>query len=167
MTLHAVLDGAIADRQRLTGRVVVFGCTMVGIVIATHGRLAEELISTAEGIVGPISAIAASHVEPTWSAREIHDHIHEAVKSVDQGDGVLILADLLGGSPCAQSLPLCAQRQVEVVTGINLPMVLKANSLRLSVTSLTQLANDLAAYGQKNITRASAVVRDAQSSSAH
>jgi mannose PTS system EIIA component len=141
---------------------------MVGLVIATHGRLAQELVSTAEGIVGPIAAVAARHVAPTASALEIHDHILEAVKQVDQGDGVLILADLLGGSPCAQSLPLCAQRQVEVVTGVNLPMLLKANSLRLSVGSLTQLANDLAQYGQKNITRASAIVRDAQSpSSAH
>jgi PTS system mannose-specific IIA component len=140
---------------------------MVGLVIATHGRLAEELVSTAEGIIGRIAAVAASHVEPSASAEEIHDHILEAVKKVDQGDGVLILADLLGGSPCAQSLPLCAQRQVEVVTGVNLPMLLKANSLRLTVQSLTQLANDLAQYGQKNITRASAVVRDAQSSPAH
>ncbi len=138
---------------------------MVGLVIATHGRLADELVSTAEGIVGPISAVATSHVEPSASALEIHDHILEAVRAVDQGDGVLILADLLGGSPCAQSLPLCAQRQVEVVTGVNLPMLLKANSLRLSVKSLSQLAIDLAQYGQKNITRASAVVRDTQSSS--
>lgn len=138
---------------------------MVGLVIATHGRLAEELVSTAEGIVGPMPAVAASHVAPSASAREIHDQILEAVKAVDQGDGVLILADLLGGSPCAQSLPLCVQRQVEVVTGVNLPMLLKANSLRLSVPSLPQLATELTQYGQKNITRASALVRDAQSSS--
>jgi mannose PTS system EIIA component len=139
---------------------------MVGLVVATHGRLAEELVSTAEGIVGPIAAVAVSHVAPSASAREIHDQILEAVKKVDQGEGVLILADLLGGSPCAQSLPLCAKLQVEVVTGVNLPMLLKANSLRLNVTSLQQLANDLAQYGQRNITRASAVIKDAQRSSA-
>lgn len=140
---------------------------MVGLVIATHGRLAEELIATAEGIVGPIADIAASHVEPAASAAELHQQIERAVVSVDQGQGVLILADLLGGSPCAQSLPLCAQRRVEVVTGVNLPMLLKASSLRLTASSLEQLAVDLAQYGQKNITRASALVRDLQGTSAH
>ena len=141
---------------------------MVGLVIATHGRLADELVSTGEGIVGPMAAIATSHVAPHASALEIHDQILEAVKKVDQGDGVLILADLLGGSPCAQSLPLCAQRQVEIVTGVNLPMLLKANSLRLTVQSLEQLATDLAQYGQKNITRASAIIKDASGlTSAH
>ena len=141
---------------------------MVGLVIATHGRLAEELVATAEGIIGPMAAIAASHVAPHASAVDIHDQILEAVKRVDQGDGVLILADLLGGSPCAQSLPLCAERQVEVVTGVNLPMLLKANSLRLTVQSLPQLATDLAQYGQKNITRASAIIKDAlRGSTAH
>ena len=139
---------------------------MFGLVIATHGRLAEELVSTAEGIVGPITAISASHVEPSASARDIHDQIHAAVKKVDEGQGVLILADLLGGSPCMQSLPLCVQGKVEVVTGVNLPMLLKANSLRLTAGSLQQLAIDLASYGQKNITRASALVRDAQSTQA-
>jgi PTS system mannose-specific IIA component len=134
---------------------------MVGLVIATHGRLADELVSTASGIVGPMSAVATSHVAPQASAVEIHDQILQAVKQVDQGDGVLILADLLGGSPCAQSLPLCAQRNIEVVTGVNLPMLLKANSLRLNVQSLPELAIELAQYGQKNITRASALIKDA------
>ena len=97
---------------------------MFGLVVATHGRLAEELVATAEGIVGPIANVVASHVAPAASAVEIGAQLRDAVVSVDQGQGVLILADLLGGSPCAQSLPLCAQRQVEVVTGVNLPMLL-------------------------------------------
>lgn len=139
---------------------------MVGLVIATHGRLAEELVSTAEGIVGRIPNIVASHVAPSVSARELHDQLFRSVKSVDQGAGVLILADLLGGSPCAQALPLCAQLDVEIVTGVNLPMLLKANSLRLSAPSLQALAVELILYGQKNITRASALVRDDKGSGA-
>lgn len=144
------------------------GCSaMVGLVIATHGHLAAELISTAEGIIGKIPGVAACHVEPGASPETLHAQLCDAVRAVDQGQGVLVLADLFGGSPCTQSLSLCAQRQLEVVTGVNLPMLLKANSLRTSTPSLAALAQELTSYAQRNITNASAMLRDAQRNAAH
>jgi len=82
---------------------------------------------------------------------------------LDSGDGVIVLADLFGGTPCNQSLSLCQKRNLEVVTGVNLPMLLKANSLRRDPMPLADLAIALALYGQKNITCASALLREAES----
>ncbi len=132
---------------------------MVGIVIASHGRLAEELVATARQIVGEIPNTSTCSVEPGASPDQIRARMCDAVKEVDQGSGVLVLADLFGGSPCTQSLSLCAQQQLEVLTGVNLPMLLKANSLRTGTATLAELAQMLTQYAQKNITCASALLR--------
>ncbi|MBL8923659.1 MAG: PTS sugar transporter subunit IIA [Myxococcaceae bacterium] len=137
---------------------------MVGLVVASHGRLADELVATARQIVGDVPLIATLSVEPGCSPEDIRARIKDAVKSVEQGDGVLVFADLIGGSPCTQSLSLCNQTRLEVVTGVNLPMLLKANTLRHELP-LRDLANELAAYGQKNIACATELMR-ARSSAA-
>lgn len=136
---------------------------MVGLVIATHGHLAEELVSTAEQIVGELADVATCNIETGSSPEEIGEQMRRAVESVDSGDGVIVLADLFGGTPCNQGLMLSRHQRVEVLTGVNLPMVLKANSLRAEKLSLPELASTLARYGQKNITCASALLREAQS----
>ncbi len=128
---------------------------MIGIVIAAHGHLAQELANTAKQIIGDLPAVSCISVEPGSSMEDIRDHIKAAVKAVDDGSGVLVLADLLGGSPCNQSLMLCARGKLEVLTGVNLPMLLKANSMRLASSSLHGLAESLAQYGQQNIKLAS------------
>lgn len=133
---------------------------MIGLVVATHGRLAEELVSTAEQIVGKLPSVATCEVAPGMSVEALRDRICQAVDSVEQGQGVLVLADLFGGSPCTQSLTLCSRHQLEVLTGVNLPMLLKAGSLRHEGQSLTEMARSLVQYGQKNITCASALLRD-------
>lgn len=132
---------------------------MVGLVIASHGHLAEELVSTARQIVGELTDIATCSVEPGASPEDIKRHIKEAMKAVDQGDGVIVFADLIGGSPCMQSLSLCQQARMEVITGVNLPMLLKANTLRRTSQSLSELAHQLTQYGQRNITCATDAVR--------
>ena len=132
---------------------------MVGLVVASHGHLAEELVATARQIVGEVQHVATLSVEPGSSPEEIRARIKEAVKSVDDGEGVLVFADLIGGSPCTQSLSLCQQARIEVVTGVNLPMLLKASSLRGQLSNLPELAQQLMSYGQKNITCASAKLR--------
>ncbi|MER2561740.1 MAG: PTS sugar transporter subunit IIA [Myxococcaceae bacterium] len=131
---------------------------MVGLVVASHGRLADELVATARQIVGDLPRVATLSVEPQSSPDDIRNRMRDAVKSVDDGEGVLVFADLIGGSPCTQGLSLCQQARIEVVTGVNLPMLLKANSLRAEV-SLRDLAHQLAQYGQKNITCASELLR--------
>lgn len=133
---------------------------MVGIVIASHGRLAEELVATAQQIIGDIRAVATCSVDPGASAETLKDNLREALKLVDDGDGVIVFADLVGGSPCTQSLSLCQQARLEVVTGVNLPMLLKANSLRQTVNSLPELASQLTGYGQRSITCATQQLRE-------
>lgn len=124
---------------------------MIGLVIASHGHLAEEFVATARQIVGDLTQIASCSVEPGASPESLRQKLADAVRSVDEGQGVVVLADLLGGTPCNQSLSLCQQSRLEVVTGVNLPMVLKAASLRQTVGSAAALADQLAQYGQRNI----------------
>jgi mannose PTS system EIIA component len=132
---------------------------MVGLVVASHGRLAEELLSTAQLIVGDFSNSTYCSVVPGTAPDELKSQIRSAVKQVDEGQGVIVFADLIGGSPCTQSLSLCLQAKIEVLTGVNLPMLLKANSLRETESNLSSLALQLIEYGQKNITCASQAVR--------
>lgn len=133
---------------------------MVGIVIAAHGHLAEELVATARQIVGELPSVATCSVDPGASPEAYQQQIRSTVKSVDQGQGVIVFADLVGGSPCTQSLSLCQQAQLEVITGVNLPVLLKANTLRLAFTgSLQELACELATYGQRTITCATEKLR--------
>ena len=115
---------------------------MIGIVIAGHGHLASELIATAELIVGPLPAVLSCNISPSLSPREMEEQLRRAIHEVDQGQGVLVLADLIGGTPCTRSMALCRKAHLEVVTGVNLPMVLKAHSLRNS-RPLRELAGAL------------------------
>ncbi|HKD41264.1 MAG TPA: PTS sugar transporter subunit IIA [Myxococcaceae bacterium] len=135
---------------------------MVGLVIAAHGHLAEELVATAEQIVGTLTLTATCSIEPGASPEVIREQMRRAVSAVDTGDGVLVLADLFGGTPCNQGLTLTREHRLEVLTGVNLPMVLKANSLRAEALTLPELATALTRYGQKNITCASALLRESQ-----
>jgi mannose PTS system EIIA component len=139
---------------------------MVGLVVASHGRLADELVSTAEQIVGKLSAVATCNIEPGTSVEELRAKMRQAVDGVDTGEGVIVMADLFGGTPCKESLMICSERcqagRLEVLAGVNLPMLLKANSLRSELMPLAEMATQLATYGQRNITCASALLRESQ-----
>jgi len=140
---------------------------MVGLVIAAHGHLADELVATAEQIVGKLAAVATCSIDVAASPSQIRERMDAAISSVDSGDGVVVLADLFGGTPCNQSLLLTHEHRLEVVAGVGVPMLLKANSLRLEIASLPELASALAAYGQRNITCASALLREASAGRNH
>src|SRR3954452_8828961 len=122
---------------------------MIGVVVATHGNLAQELIRTAEAVVGKLAQVAPASV--VASHPDVRHTIEEAIRNVDQGDGVLLLTDLLGGSPTNLCLSFLNERQVEVVTGVNLPMLLKISGLRASGKPIAQIAHDLAEAGQRSI----------------
>lgn len=115
---------------------------MIGIVVAAHGHLATELIATAELIIGELPNVTGCNISPALSPQGMEEELQRAVARVEQGDGVVILADLLGGTPCTRSMALCKKARLEVVTGANLPMVLKAHSLRKS-HALRELAAQL------------------------
>ena len=130
---------------------------MIGVVIATHGRLAEEMLRTAETVVGAIEQARAVAVDP--AVQDMRAAIKEAIKGVDTGDGVLLLTDLLGGSPTNLCLSFLEERKVEVVTGVNLPMLLKLGQLRAGSKPIVQLAAELVESGQRAIGHASGMLR--------
>lgn len=128
---------------------------MIAVVVAAHGHLAEELLRTAEQVAGPLEKVLALSAAP----HEVHDKLCAALGSLDDGDGVLVLCDLLGGSLTQCALPLCASRKVEVVAGVNLPMLLKLTSLRRKGLGLVELAREVAAVGRAQVVLASELVR--------
>ena len=130
---------------------------MIGVVIATHGKLAEEMIRTAEAVVGRLEQVAPLSVVAT--SPNMRTDLKAAIERVDQGDGVLLLTDLLGGSPTNLCVSFLADRQVEVVTGVNLPMVLKLGSLRASGKPIGEIARELVAAGQRAIDHVSDSLR--------
>jgi PTS system mannose-specific IIA component len=141
---------------------------MVGLVVAAHGRLADELVHTAEQIVGALPNVRTCSIEPGASPESIRRTMMDAVHALDPENlGVIVLADLFGGTPCNQGLNLCQECRLEVVTGVNLPMLLKANSLRREPMALSDLAIALTHYGQRNITCATALLREADSRQPH
>ena len=97
---------------------------MIGLVICTHSNLAEALLASAEMIVGPIEQSQAVGVHAGDSPEEIHTRLEAALEQVDQGDGAIVLCDMFGGTPSNISLTFLSER-VDVVTGVNLPMLLK------------------------------------------
>jgi PTS system mannose-specific IIA component len=129
---------------------------LIGVVIATHGRLAEELLRTAEGVVGPLALTAACSLTGADDGAAL---LRASVDAMDQGEGVVLLTDLLGGSPTNLALGLLKERSVEVITGVNLPMLLKLATLRPTSPSAADLGQQLAAAGQKAIVDASALLR--------
>jgi PTS system mannose-specific IIA component len=139
---------------------------MVGLVVATHGRLAEELLHTAEGIVGSLERCEAVSIGSGQSMDECRARLAEAVKRVDQGEGVLILTDMFGGTPANLALTFLDEK-LEVVTGVNLPMILKLATARADNVTLQGAAELVTGYGQKNITLASELLRSRARSSRH
>jgi PTS system mannose-specific IIA component len=131
---------------------------MVGLVVATHGKLAEELLRTAEGIVGPLEQCEAVSVGAGSSMEDARTRLGEAVHRVDKGEGVLVLTDMFGGTPANLALTFLDEK-LEVVTGVNLPMILKLATARTDGLPLPAAAELLAAHGQKNITLASELLR--------
>jgi len=139
---------------------------MVGLVVATHGHLAEELLRTAEGIVGPLERCEAVSVGAGTSMDEARTQLGEAVRRVDKGEGVLVLTDMFGGSPANLALTFLDEK-VEVVTGVNLPMIMKLATARAGGLTVRAAAELVTAYGQKNITLASDLLRARVEKSRH
>jgi mannose PTS system EIIA component len=131
---------------------------MIGVVVATHGKLAEELIRTAEAVVGTIEQIAPVSIVAT--SPDVRGELKSAIQRVDQGEGVLLLTDLLGGSPTNLCLSFLTERKVEVITGVNLPMLLKLPGLRkASAGGIVEVAQKLVEAGQKSVAHASEALR--------
>jgi PTS system mannose-specific IIA component len=132
---------------------------MIGIVIVTHCQLGEALIEAATFIFGtqPEAATSVS-VDLNQKADSLRKKIADGIKSVDQKSGILILTDMFGGTPSNLSYSLLEEGRVEVISGVNLPILIKALNSRKD-TSLPELAEMLVSYGKKSISQASAILK--------
>ncbi|MCX7822323.1 MAG: PTS sugar transporter subunit IIA [Syntrophobacterales bacterium] len=124
----------------------------VGVIIITHCGLAEELLRTAEIIVGSMDGFHALSIRPAMSQDEIFSLVERKIKEADRGKGVLILTDIFGGTPTNVALAFSGPH-VDVVCGVNLPMIIKAYSSRNSC-NLHELAALVQEYGKRHIARA-------------
>ena len=106
---------------------------MIGLVLVTHGRLACEFRAALEHVVGPQSQIATITIEPEDDMELKRADILSAVRDVDAGDGVAVLTDMFGGTPSNLAISCMEGRRVEVIAGINLPMLIKLATVRPSL----------------------------------
>ena len=128
---------------------------MIGLVIATHGNLGKELLESVQMIIGPVRNARAVSVTHETSMEEIRDAIHTAMAAVGtDGNGVIIATDMFGGTPANVSMTFLEPQGVEVMTGVNLPMLLKFFNSQESL-GLDELASILKSYGQQSIALAS------------
>jgi mannose PTS system EIIA component len=130
---------------------------MIGVLITTHGNLGSELIKAAELIRGSLKGIVHISVDQTKGVEDLKKEISTTIKKLDQGRGVLILTDLFGGTPSNISLSFMKEGKVEVITGVNLPMLLKLPDIREGM-SLKEFAQYIKEYGIKNISLASEIL---------
>jgi PTS system mannose-specific IIA component len=133
---------------------------MIGIVIVTHGRLAAEFIAALEHVVGPQRDIAAICIGPDDDMEQRRQDILQSVKAVDTGDGVVLLTDMFGGTPSNLAISVMDRPKIEVIAGINLPMLIKLASLRSSET-LADAVRGAQEAGRKYINVASQLLADA------
>ncbi|OGP72137.1 MAG: hypothetical protein A2W09_02685 [Deltaproteobacteria bacterium RBG_16_50_11] len=103
---------------------------MVGILVISHGRLADALISSVQSLIGDLQKVRGVSVWPKDNVEEVKDRIRKSVAELNDGNGVMILTDILGGTPTNLSLPFLEDEKVEVVTGVNMPMLLTLSSYR-------------------------------------
>lgn len=132
---------------------------MIGLVVATHGNLGSELLVSAQMIIGPVKNARAVSITRESSMEAIRDAISAAVAEVSQdGQGVVIVTDMFGGTPANVSMTFLKPQSVEVVTGVNLPMILKFFNSQETIP-LGELAGILKSYGQQSIALASEYLR--------
>jgi mannose PTS system EIIA component len=132
---------------------------MLGIVIVTHGNLGETLLKTAEHITADrLGGIVTVSIGPNDDSDKIRRQILSGIKKVQQGSGVLILTDMFGGTPSNLSYSFLEEGLVEVLSGVNLPMLIKALNIRKE-TNLSQAAVAIETHGKKSISLASGMLK--------
>jgi PTS system mannose-specific IIA component len=129
----------------------------IGVVIVTHYRLGEEFLNAVRLIVPEAPDFRSVSIDPKQSVDEMRSAIADAMKQADRGHGVLVLTDMFGGTPSNMSLSFVEGAGVEVVTGVNLPMLIKLATLS-EEKSLEELAKFIKSYGQRNISVASEIL---------
>jgi PTS system mannose-specific IIA component len=137
---------------------------MIGLVAVSHGNLAAELVKVTELILGSQEQLVAVSLAPDEEIDTMKERIAKAIKSVNKGDGVIVLTDMFGGTPSNLSLTFLEEGRCEILSGFNLPMLLKLASGRTVETgdtpkSLSELAKVSAEHGRSNIMSATEILR--------
>jgi len=133
---------------------------MVGIVIVTHSQLGDALIDAAEFILGtrPDTMVSVS-INLKENVEKLRKKISQGIKKVDNNRGVLILTDMFGGTPSNLSYSFLEEGKVEVISGVNLPILIKAVDFQNKEMDLCDVAERLEAYGKKSISLASGILK--------
>ena len=132
---------------------------MIGILIVTHRQLGDALIDCAEFILGERpNAVDSISIDLHQNAGDSRHKLENSIKKLKANDGVLILTDMFGGTPSNLSYSFLEEGLIEVISGVNLPMVIKAVNLRKE-KSLTELAEQLENYGKRSISMASGILK--------
>ncbi|HEX7777476.1 MAG TPA: PTS sugar transporter subunit IIA [Parvibaculum sp.] len=130
---------------------------MIGLVLVTHGALASQFVAAVEHVVGPQPQVAAICIGPDDDMEQRRKDILEAVAKADSGDGVILLTDMFGGTPSNLAISVMDKAKVEVIAGVNLPMLIKLASVRDTV-SLGKAVDLAQESGRKYISIASRVL---------
>jgi mannose PTS system EIIA component len=131
---------------------------MIGVVVVTHGQLATELVNAAETIVGELPRFAAVSIGWHEDTQDARSEIEQAIARVDDGEGVLILTDMFGGTPSNLAMTFLVAGRVEVITGVNLPMLIKLVNVPKQ-SDLLAVARDMREHGRNAIWVASDLLR--------
>ncbi len=132
---------------------------MIGLVLVTHGRLAQEFIAAMEHVVGPQQNVAAICIGPDDDMEKRRKEILDSVAHAEEGDGVVLLTDMFGGTPSNLAISVLDKGKVEVIAGVNLPMLIKLASVRGKETLRKAVAQAQEA-GRKYINVASQLLAD-------
>lgn len=132
---------------------------MIGIVIVSHSQLGDALIDCATFILGerPVDMVSVS-IDLRENAADLRKKIEKGIKQVDKGKGVLILTDMFGGTPSNLSYSFLEEGRIEVLSGVNLPIVIKAVGMRAE-KNLAELAEYLMNFGKRSISLASGILK--------
>jgi PTS system mannose-specific IIA component len=132
---------------------------MIGIVVATHNKLADALIETVEFIIGEkLEAVSSVSINLNENADDLRKKISQKIKEVKNDEGVLILTDMFGGTPSNLSYSFLEDGEIEVISGVNLPILIKAVNIR-SKMKLSECASTLLAFGKRSISLASGILK--------
>jgi PTS system mannose-specific IIA component len=131
---------------------------VIGVVVVTHGHLATELVNAAETIVGDLPTFVAVSIGWHEDVQDARNEIAAAIARVQGPDGVLIVTDMFGGTPSNLGITFLEPNKVDVITGVNLPMLIKAANLR-EERNLTEVARSLREHGKNAIWVASDLLK--------
>ena len=130
---------------------------MIGVVLVTHGNLATELVKVMEHVVGPQDQLTTITIDPEDDMEKRREDILNSVQFVDKGLGVIILTDMFGGTPSNLAISIMEQAKIDIIAGVNLPMLIKLASVR-STETISEAVAQAREAGQKYIMVASQIL---------